>query len=112
MNDANTQLPEGGPLDGNVRRRTPTRRVLVDHRTCGGGGCSRCNERGTKMVVVLRVGAPMPRDAEAFEAARERCPCYEGYSINAGVSQCTHADRRDDGEWCELGVCPLVPPNV
>ena len=105
-----------GPVERGVGRLRP-KRVLIDHRLCGGGGCATCHERGTELVAVMRpAGGPMPRDEAAFEAAREECPCYAGYSINAGVSQCTHADRRDDGEWCEPGACPLVarhdPPNV
>lgn len=51
---------------------------------------------------------PLPRDEAAFQAAREHCPCYEGHPINAGVSQCTHAGHRDDGEWCDMDECPRV----
>jgi hypothetical protein len=28
--------------------------------------------------------------------------------VNAGVSQCTHADAVDDGQWCDVELCPLV----
>ncbi len=50
----------------------------------------------------------MPQAEEAFMAARETCPCYQGISINLGVAQCTHADHHDDGEWCEPRSCPVA----
>lgn len=91
------------------RERLTPRRVLVDHRLCGGGGCAKCHQRGTELVAVTATAVgPIPRVEAAFKAAREQCPCYEGYPINAGVSQCTHASHRDDGEWCELSACPRV----
>lgn len=85
------------------------KRVLIDHRPCGGAGCSDCSELGTELVETTRRVTPvMPRDEVAFMTARERCPCYEGISINAGVSQCTHAGHADGGEFCEPDSCPLV----
>jgi hypothetical protein len=49
----------------------------------------------------------MPLAEDAFQEARETCPCYQGFSINSGVAQCTHADH-DDGEWCERHSCPVA----
>lgn len=91
------------------RARPIQRRVLVDHRMCGGAGCAKCRQRGAALVAVTSPAVgPIPRDEAAFQAAREHCPCYEGHSINAGVAQCTHAGHRYDGEWCELSSCPRV----
>jgi len=90
-------------------RAQHTPRILIDHRDCGGGGCTGCANSGTKMARQLRpAGLSMPQDEQVFAAARELCPCYEGIKINAGVAQCTHADRRDDGEWCEQPSCPAI----
>jgi hypothetical protein len=84
-------------------------RRLIDHRACGGGGCDGCRNIGTARVAVLHaVGPAMPSDESAFEMARESCGCYEGIKVNEGVAQCTHADHRDRGEWCEVESCPLV----
>jgi len=90
-------------------------KVLIDCRDCrdcGGSGCRKCKNKGTRLVIPGRpAGLQMPRDPEAFEAMREQCPCYEGFSINDGVMQCSHADARD-GEWCEMESCPVLTPNV
>lgn len=84
-------------------------RRLIDHRLCGGGGCHTCQHTGTQIVITDRpAGLLIPAGEEAFDAARETCPCYEGYSINSGVKQCTHADHKRDGEWCEIRWCPAL----
>lgn len=104
-------MSEASSMDCRVGRRAP-RRVLIDHRACGGGGCSGCKNKGTALVALMSPAyGPMPHDEAAFEEAREECPCYEGLSVNDGVAQCTHIDRNDGGEWCEPGKCPLVLPN-
>lgn len=83
-------------------------RILIDCRDCGGAGCNKCRQSGTRMVALVKpAGLRMPLAEQAFEAARETCPCYQGCSINAGVAQCTHADH-DDGDWCEPRSCPVA----
>jgi len=83
-------------------------RLLVDHRLCGGSGCAECSQQGTVLVAVaIPSVAPIPYSEAAFVTAREHCPCYEGFPINAEASQCTHANHRD-GEFCELSACPRV----
>ncbi len=91
------------------KKQVSVEKRLIDHRLCGGGGCKTCRQMGTQFrsVQIPNLG-PMPSDEDSFESERERCPCYEGISINAGVSQCTHADHREDGEWCEVISCPRV----
>lgn len=87
-------------------------KVLIDCRDCGGGGCQKCRNKGARLVTPSRPkGLVMPRDPAAFETARDHCLCYEGFSINKGVLQCSHADARD-GEWCEVESCPVLTPNV
>lgn len=85
---------------------------LRDHIDCGGGGCDSCNWDGVEMAEPSRPDTPleMPHGADAFEAKREECPCYEGITVNDGANQCMHPDA--DGEWCGPGECPLVAPNV
>ena len=82
-------------------------KILIDHRPCGGSGCRGCGNRGTALVEQRRPDWSRPADPAAFETARELCPCYEGFPINAEVSQCTHADRKDDGQWCSFEDCPV-----
>lgn len=90
-------------------QHTPGPRIRIDHRSCGGSGCKGCNGSGVVLARATRpAGVSMPDAEDAFDDARQACPCYEGYSINAGVRQCSHADRQDDGEWCELHHCPIV----
>lgn len=89
-------------------KHTPGR-ILIDCRDCGGAGCKKCRNTGARMTPLVRPkGLLMPRNPDAFENAREACPCYQGCSINAGVSQCTHADHHDDNEWCEPRACPVA----
>jgi hypothetical protein len=86
-------------------------KVLIDCRDCGGSGCRKCRDKGTRLVTPSRPAElQMPRDPAAFNEAREQCPCYEGFSINDGVMQCSHADAR--GEWCEVESCPALTPNA
>ncbi|MNX99679.1 hypothetical protein D3C86_1321430 [compost metagenome] len=84
-------------------------RILIDCRDCGGGGCPECREKGVRMVALVRPkDLHMPRALDHFMEVRESCPCYQGFSINHGVAQCTHADHRDEGECCEPRSCPVV----
>ena len=88
------------------------RKVRIDCRECGGGGCKRCRHTGTSMVwqKCPTTDARMPNDRNQFESARERCECYEGFRINDEATQCTHVGSLS--EWCEPETCPLVMPNV
>lgn len=84
-----------------------TAQVLIDHRHCGGAGCGGCNDTGTALVSVTRLFAPR-LNAQTFDDGRQSCKCYEGYSVNDGVAQCTHADHPRAGELCAIEDCPLV----
>jgi len=81
--------------------------VLIDHRPCGGAGCKVCRGTGTATTGTSRPTGLAIR-SQHFATDRERCPCFEGYPINADVAQCTHADHPDDGEFCAAEVCPLI----
>lgn len=86
-------------------------KVLIDHRQCGGSGCKACKHTGTQKVFPTRPIFTMPEDDAEFERARLNCdcPCYEGITMNEGVTQCSHADSKSD--WCSSDVCPLPRAN-
>lgn len=90
----------------NAANETLLGMVLIDHRSCGGGGCKACKRSGTELVEMSRPALVMPSDEDEFDSAREDCPCFEGIAVNDGVTQCTHADAYDD--CCNVDVCPLV----
>jgi hypothetical protein len=84
--------------------------VRIDCHDCGGNGCTECRETGVVAVGARRPKhVEMPVAQEQWEQERESCPCYEGFCINDGVSQCTHIGGRD---WCAFDLCPLVPSNA
>ena len=83
--------------------------ILIDHRECGGGCCKKCKNTGTMRVQPYAPSAlVIPADEINFEIARLDCPCYEGISINAGVSQCSHPRASAIESACELFACPAL----
>ena len=54
----------------------------------------------------------MPADKDAFEDERHNCPCYQGISINAGVSQCIHVGNCGEESVCCIEDCPIVACEV
>lgn len=91
-----------------VAKHAPT--AMVDHRACGGSGCSRCGYTGTAEVACVTPPASFSvrRDPHGFEQDRQSCPCYEGVKINDDVDQCTHPANRGADNWCALETCPLL----
>lgn len=89
---------------------TDARKILIDHRACGGSGCKACRNRGVAYVRPRTpAGLTLPNDPQGFEVARQECPCYQGISINADVTQCSHPQSRSD--YCSLDDCPALLPK-
>ncbi len=93
--------------------RDKAMKIQIDHRDCGGGGCHGCRWKGTEKVAPVRnAEVTMPADEAAFEEQRQDCPCYQGISINAGVSQCIHAGNCGEESVCCIEDCPIVACEV